>query len=158
MGVGVSGWRLAHSVSRLGQLGVVSGTALDQVLSRRLQEGDPGGHMRRALDRFPFPAMAERIWQTNYIPGGKAQTDPYRKLPQHRKNNHRELEELCIVANFVEIWLAREGHDNPVGINYLEKIQIPHLPQIYGAMLAGVEYILMGAGIPTRYRECWIAS
>ena len=150
MGVGVSGWRLAQAVSRLGQLGVVSGTALDQVLSRRLQEGDPGGHIRRALDRFPFPAMAERIWQTNYIPGGKAQTDPYRKLPMHRKRNHRELEELCVAANFVEIWLAREGHLNPVGINYLEKIQIPHLPQIYGAMLAGVEYILMGAGIPMR--------
>ncbi len=150
MGVGVSGWRLAQAVSRLGQLGVVSGTALDQVLARRLQEGDPGGHLRRALDHFPFPAMAERIWQAHYIPGGKAQADPYRKMPMHRQRNHRVLEELCIVANFVEIYLAREGHHNPVGINYLEKIQIPHLPQIYGAMLAGVEYILIGAGIPTR--------
>ena len=94
--------------------------------------------------------MADRIWQANYIPGGKARIDPYRKLPMHRKDNHRVLEELCVAANFVEIWLAREGHSNPVGINYLEKIQIPHLPQIYGAMLAGVEYILMGAGIPMR--------
>ncbi len=150
MGVGVSGWRLARAVSSLGQLGVVSGTALDQVLSRRLQDGDPGGHMRRALDHFPFPAMAQRIWSANYIPGGKGEADAYRKLPQHRKNNHRELEELCIAANFVEIFLAREGHGNPVGINYLEKIQIPHLTSIYGAMLAGVDYILMGAGIPTR--------
>src|ERR1700690_3307755 len=100
MGVGVSGWRLANAVSRLGQLGVVSGTALDQVLSRRLQEGDPGGHIPRALDHFPFPAMAERAWQTNYIPGGKASTDAYRKFPMHRRNNHRELEELCVVANF----------------------------------------------------------
>lgn len=148
--MGVSGWRLAQAVSRLGQLGVVSGTALDQVLSRRLQEGDSGGHIRRALDHFPFPAMAERVWRANYICGGKASTDAYRKLPMHRRQNHRELEELCIVANFVEIYLAREGHQHPVGINYLEKIQIPHLPQIYGAMLAGVQYILMGAGIPTR--------
>jgi nitronate monooxygenase len=101
MGVGVSGWRLARAVSSLGQLGVVSGTALDQVLSRRLQEGDPGGHMRHALDHFPFPAMAERIRSANYIPGGKGETDAYRKLPLHRKNNHRELEELSIVANFV---------------------------------------------------------
>jgi nitronate monooxygenase len=150
MGVGVSGWRLARAVSSLGQLGVVSGTALDQVLSRRLQEGDLGGHTRRALDHFPFPAMAERVWNDNYIPGGKGQLDAYRKLPLHQKNNHRVLEELCIVANFVEIFLAREGHVNPVGINYLEKIQIPHLPQIYGAMLAGVDYVLMGAGIPTK--------
>ena len=54
------------------------------------------------------------------------------------------------MANFVEISLAREGHDNPVGINYLEKIQIPHLPSLYGAMLAGAAYVLMGAGIPLK--------
>jgi nitronate monooxygenase len=150
MGVGVSGWRLANAVSRVGQLGVVSGTALDQVLSRRLQDGDPGGHMRRALDHFPFPAMADRIWQDNFIAGGKRPTESYRKLPMHRKDNPRDLVELCVVANFVEIFLAREGHDNPVGINYLEKIQIPHLSQIYGAMLGGVGYILMGAGIPVK--------
>jgi nitronate monooxygenase len=150
MGVGVSGWRLANAVSSLGQLGVVSGTALDQVLVRRLQDGDPGEHIRRALDRFPFPAMAERIWKANYIPGGKGKTDAYRRLPLHRRDNHRELDELCIAGNFVEIFLAKEGHGNPVGINYLEKIQIPHLASTYGAMLAGVDYVLMGAGIPTR--------
>ena len=108
MGVGVSGWRLARAVSSLGQLGVVSGTALDQVLSRRLQQGDPGGHIRRALDYFPFPQMAERILKANYVVGGKGETDSYRKLPLHRKANYRELEELCIAGNFVEIfWRAR---------------------------------------------------
>jgi nitronate monooxygenase len=56
--------------------------------------------------------------------------------------------ELCIVSNFVEFYLAREGHKNPVGINFLEKVQMPHLSSIYGAMLAGVGYVLMGAGIP----------
>ena len=35
-----------------------------------------------------------------------------------------------------------------VGINFLEKIQFPTLPSIFGAMLAGVDYVLMGAGIP----------
>jgi nitronate monooxygenase len=53
-----------------------------------------------------------------------------------------------MVANFVEVFLAREGHSNPVGINFLEKVQMPHLASIYGAMLAGVGYVLMGAGIP----------
>ena len=43
MGVGVSNWRLAQAVSKLGQLGVVSGTAIDQVLVRRLADGDKGG-------------------------------------------------------------------------------------------------------------------
>ena len=69
-------------------------------------------------------------------------------LPLHGRDCPRPLAELCLVANFVEVYLAREGHDHPVGINYLEKIQPPHLPSIYGAMLAGVSYVLMGAGIP----------
>ena len=42
MGIGVSGWRLARAVSQLGQLGVVSGTAIDTVMIRRLQDGDEG--------------------------------------------------------------------------------------------------------------------
>ena len=148
--MGVSSWRLARAVSELGQLGVVSGTALDQVLARRLQDGDPEGHMRRALDQFPFPAMAERIWRRFHIAGGKQPNQPYLRLPLHEKDNPRDLQELCIVANFVEVYLAKEGHANPAGINYLEKIQVPHLPSIYGALLAGVDAVLMGAGIPLR--------
>jgi len=150
MGAGVSDWMLAQAVSCLGQLGVVSGTAIDQILVRRLQDGDPGGHMRGGLDRFPFSRMAERIWETYYIPGGKAENQPYKSLPKYSKDSPRELIELCIVANFVEVNLARKGHDNPVGINYLEKVQIPHLPSLYGAMLAGVAFVLMGAGIPLK--------
>ncbi len=150
MGAGVSNWRLARAVSQLGQLGTVSGTALDQILVRRLQDGDPGGNMRRGLNHFPFPEMAERIWRSYYISGGKAETAPYRTLPMQVGNGPREVQELCLVANFVEVFLAREGHENPVAINYLEKVQLPHLPAIYGAMLAGVGYILMGAGIPIK--------
>jgi nitronate monooxygenase len=150
MGVAISNWRLAQTVSRLGQLGVVSGTALDQVLARRLEDGDPGGHMRRAFDAFPFCAMAERIWNTYYIPGGKAPETPYTHLPAHGRECPRPLAEIGIIANFVEVYLAREGHGNPVGINYLEKIQTPHLVAIYGAMLAGVGFVLMGAGIPLK--------
>jgi nitronate monooxygenase len=150
MGAGVSNWRLAQAVSRLGQLGMVSGTALDQILARRLQDGDPGGHMRRGMDAFPFPAMAQRIWGAYFIAGGKGERIPYRLAPPHAKDNPRELIELCMVSNFVEVFLAREGHENPVGINYLEKIQSAHLPTIYGAMLAGVGYVVMGAGIPLK--------
>ena len=150
MGAAVSNWGLANAVSRLGQLGVVSGTALDLILARRLQDGDPGGHMRRGLDHFPIPEIAERVWRKYYIPRGKAERAPYRSLPAHSKDVPRELTELCVVANFVEVFLAREGHDNPVGINYLDKIQLPHLPSIYGAMLAGVGYVLMGAGVPLK--------
>ena len=150
MGAGVSNWRLAQAVSRTGQLGVVSGTALDQILVRRLQDGDAGGHMRRGLDAFPFPSMAEWIWKEYFIRGGKAEEIPYRLVSPLTKDNPRELVELCMVSNFVEVFLAREGHKNPVGINYLEKIQAAHLPTMYGAMLAGVGYVLMGAGIPLK--------
>jgi nitronate monooxygenase len=150
MGAGISNWRLAQAVSRTGQLGVVSGTALDQILVRRLQDGDAGGHMRRGLDAFPFPTMAERIWKEYFIAGGKAETNPYRVVSPLTKDNPRALVELCVVSNFVEVFLAREGHKNPVGINYLEKIQVAHLPTMYGAMLAGVSYVLMGAGIPLK--------
>ena len=75
---------------------------------------------------------------------------PFKPLPLQDVADPPELVELRIVANFVEVLLAREGHANPVGINYLEKIQIPHLASLYGAMLAGVHYVLMGAGIPFR--------
>jgi len=148
MGVGVSNWRLANAVSRLGQLGVVSGTALDALFVRRLADGDKGGHMRRGLQAFPFPEMARRIWQEHFVPGGKPASSPYRTIPMHSHGEPRNMVELCMVSNFVEVFLAREGHKNPVGINYLEKVQLPHLASIYGAMLAGVGYVLMGAGIP----------
>jgi nitronate monooxygenase len=148
MGVGVSNWRLANAVSRLGQLGVVSGTAIDSLFVRRLADGDEGGNMRRGLEAFPFPDMAKRIWQEYFVPGGKPSDVPYPAIPMHQRKDTRKLVELCIVSNFVEVFLAREGHKNPVGINFLEKVQMPHLSSIYGAMLAGVGYVLMGAGIP----------
>lgn len=150
MGVGVSNWKLANAVARLGHLGVVSGTALDTVMARRLMEGDLGGHMRRAFDAFPFRAMAERVWNRYFVPGGKAPNESYANVPAHAKDAPRDLAELTLISNFVEVFLAREGHSNPVGINYLEKIQTPHLISIYGAMLAGVGFILMGAGIPMK--------
>lgn len=153
MGAGVSDWRLARAVSSQGQLGVVSGTALDVILSRRLQNGDPGGHMRRALEQFPFPEMVQRILDRHYIPGGKAPEAPYRRLPMHSLETDRETQEMSIAGNFVEITLARETHTHPVGINYLEKIQCPHLPSLYGALLAGVAVVIVGAGIPLEFPE-----
>lgn len=148
MGVAVSGWHLARVVSRLGQLGVVSGTALAVVLARRLQMGDPGGDLREALRHFPFPQMAERIVAAHYVPGGKSMQAPFSLTAMPTLTPRPALMELTVAANFVEVFLAKAGHDGLVGINFLEKIQLPTLPSLYGAMLAGVDYILMGAGIP----------
>jgi nitronate monooxygenase len=148
MGAAISDWNLANAVSSLGQLGVVSGTALDLALSRRLQLGDPGGNIRRALQHFPVPSIAQKIMDTYFISGGKAEDKPFRNPSMFSIKPARALLELNIAGNFVEVFLAKEGHNGPVGINYLEKIQMPNLSAIYGAMLAGVDYILMGAGIP----------
>jgi len=149
MGVGVSGWRLARAVARTGQLGVVSGAALDAMLARRLQQGDPGGHVRRALAALPLPGMAERVLKRYYVAGGIAPGTPYRPTPRLALRPHPDRTDLLVAGNFVEVYLAKEGHAGPVGINYLEKIQMATPASVYGAMLAGVDFVLMGAGIPS---------
>ena len=148
MGVGVSNWRLARAVSMLGQLGVVSGTAVDTVIVRRLQDGDEGGHVRRALSAVPLPEIGEYLMQTYYKEGGLRAGAPYRALPMYKRSVSLLRNQITMVANFVEVWLAKEGHDGLVGINLLTKVQMPNLASLYGAMLAGVDYVLMGAGIP----------
>jgi|BarGraIncu00222A_1022003.scaffolds.fasta_scaffold00386_18 NAD(P)H-dependent flavin oxidoreductase YrpB (nitropropane dioxygenase family) len=148
MGVAVSSWQLARAVSQAGQLGVVSGTALDVVIARRLQDGDTGGHVRRALESFPVPAMAQRILSRYFLDGGRAPKQPYHPVPKLSMDTPVAGLELSMVANFAEVWLAKEGHDGLVGINFLEKVQMATPSAAYGAMLAGVDYVLMGAGIP----------
>jgi NAD(P)H-dependent flavin oxidoreductase YrpB (nitropropane dioxygenase family) len=149
MGVAVSSWRLAQAVSRTGQLGVVSGTALDVVIARRLQDGDVGGHVRRALAHFPVPAMAQRILDRYFREGGLSPGQPYPPVPKLALRPSTAFLELSAVAYFAEVWLAKEGHDGVVGINFLEKVQMATPSAAYGAMLAGVDYVLMGAGIPS---------
>jgi nitronate monooxygenase len=148
MGVAVSGWMLARAVSQLGQLGVVSGTALAVVLARRLQLGDPGGDLRRAISHFPYPSVSGSVLDDYFIEGGKPTGAPFRTMPMPTLSPRPALVGLTVLANFVEVFLAKEGHSGVVGINYLEKIQLPTLSSLYGAMLAGVDYVLMGAGIP----------
>ncbi len=179
MGAGVSSWTLAREVAMLGQLGVVSGTALDTILIRRLGNGDPGGHMRRAMRAFPFRDYVERILKRYFRPQealvdraepacaasvaeddnpeNEATTEvssrryPLLSLPGVKLSRGREL--LLMLSNFVEVFLAKEGHNGRVGVNYLHKIQFPVLPSLYGAILAGVDAVLVGAGIPVDIPE-----
>jgi NAD(P)H-dependent flavin oxidoreductase YrpB (nitropropane dioxygenase family) len=148
MGVAVSSWQLARAVSAKGQLGVVSGTALDVVVARRLQDGDPGGDARRALAAFPDPAMSQRVLDRYFDPVGRAPGQPYRPIPKLTLRQSRAGQELAVVSNFVEVWLAKEGHSGVVGINFLEKVQMASPCAAFGAMLAGVDFVLMGAGVP----------
>jgi nitronate monooxygenase len=148
MGVAVSSWRLARAVSLRGQLGVVSGTGIDTVVTRRLQLGDPGGDLRRAFEAFPVREIAMRIWDKYFIKGGKTPGAPFKSKPVPTIKMSRALLDLIVVSNFAEVYLAKAGHAGAVGINLLEKIQLPNLASLFGAMLAKVDYVLMGAGIP----------
>jgi len=148
MGVGVSGWRLARAVAAAGGLGVVSGTALDVQLARRLQLGDLAGDLRRSLARFPYREVVDRVMKRYFVPGGIAPGAHFVEVARHTLKPGRDLLGLNVLAGFVEVDLAREGHGGAVGMNLLQKIVLPTLPTLYGAMLAGVGYVLMGAGIP----------
>lgn len=148
MGIAVSNWELARAVSQEGGLGVVSGTAIDTVLVRRLQDGDPDGHVRRAVNAFPIPEVATYVLRRYFIDGGREADAPYALLPMNRQRMSIIRQQIIMLAAFVEVYLAKEGHTGLVGINLLTKIQAPTLPTLYGAMLADVDVVLMGAGIP----------
>lgn len=148
MGIGVSSWPLARAVSMRGQLGVVSGAGTETTMVRRLQDGDPGGHLRRSIARFPLPEVASDVLRRYFLPEGRPPGTPYKMVPLPRQVVSPARQRLTMLSTFVEVDLAKEGHDGLVGMNLLAKIQLPTLPALYGAMLAGVDAILMGAGIP----------
>lgn len=148
MGMAVSSWRLASAVARAGQLGLVSGTALDLVLARRLQNGDRDGAVRRALAAFPVPRFAQRVLARYFRPEGRDAGQPYAPVPRLALRQTRLAQELMVLGSFVEVWLAKEGHGGRVGINFLEKIQMAAPAAAYGSMLAGADYVVTGAGIP----------
>lgn len=150
MGVAISNWKLAKAVSQLGQLGVVSGTGIGRILAHRLMDGDKPGLMRHALSHFPLPEPVQRLLKRYFIPGGKAPNEPYHAQPTYTIRPSRFLDAYTALANFTEVFLAKENHEGAVGLNLLEKVQLPNLASLYGAMLAGVDYVLMGAGIPTQ--------
>lgn len=148
MGVAISGWQLANAVARRGEMGIVSGTILEVVMARRLQLGDPGGHVRRALGHFPFRDTANRILDDYFVAGDQNGAKQLKNVRTFTIEPDLALQELVVAANFVEVFLAKEGHQGPVGINYLRKIELPIPFSIYGAMLAGVDYVIVGAGNP----------
>lgn len=150
MGIAVSDWRLARAVSSQGQLGVVSATALHIVFARRLGDGDPSGDMRRALNAFPDQEMAQRVFERWFVSEHAFRGAPYRQVPIMSAHPTAALEELNVVATFCEVFSAKQGHDGPVGINLLTKVQTTTLSSLYGAMLAGVDVVIMGAGVPAQ--------
>jgi len=100
------------------------------------------------MERFPIPGVASDVLRRYFLEEGLSPGTPYKLLPMYRDGVSVYREQVTMLANFVEVVLAREGHNGPVGINLLTKIQLPTLASLYGAMLAGVDCVLMGAGIP----------
>ena len=150
MGIAVSSWQLAKEVSSSGQLGVISGTAIDSVVARRLQDGDPSGEIRRALSHFPDQKVVAEILKRLFVEGGRDKSKPYVDIPKLTLKPSAFTNYLLIASSFVEVWLAKENNPGPIGMNILEKIQMAIPAQLYGAMLADVDYILIGAGIPAQ--------
>ena len=175
MGVYVSNFRLANAVAACHPgvtAGTVSGTALDVVYVRLLQLGDPGGHVRTALAAFDSKFQVDigaKIIDQYLVVGGKKPHERYRYGPRQtlRTMNGRqtiplpsepaqpvqltvdqELIELLIATAFAEVWLAKRGHEGKVLINFLHKVQLPLVYALYGAMLADVDGIVVGAGNP----------
>lgn len=148
MGANISSPSLARAVSLLGEQGTVSGVALERLVTRILQMGDPGDHIQRALSYFPFPDVAQKIVGRFYVKGGIPKGTPFKGVPVFTINPSSTLIALTVCANYAFVWLAKENNPNPISINYLEKIAMPHIYAITGAMLAGVDFITMGAGIP----------
>jgi NAD(P)H-dependent flavin oxidoreductase YrpB (nitropropane dioxygenase family) len=150
MGIAVSSWQLAKEVSIAGELGVISGTAIDSVVARRLQDGDLTGDIRRAMTAYPHQETITEIMDRFFIEGGREAGKPYLDVPKLSIKGNLFSNKLLAVASFVEVWLAKEGHNGLIGMNILEKIQLAIPAQLYGAMLADVDYILIGAGIPAQ--------
>ena len=97
--------------------------------------------------------MAQRVLEKHFVEGGRSPEKDFKLIPMYTINPPKSLMELTVLGSYVEVWLAKEGHKGLVGINFLEKIQMPTLAALYGALLAGVDYVLVGAGIPLTIAE-----
>ena len=148
MGVNISSWRLARTVASHGGLGVISGVAPDLLLSRWLQDGDPGGHVREALDHYPDQDFVAATMRRFFRDGGRPPQTPYRPITKLDLRQRIDAVRMTALGAFVEVWLAKQGHTGPVGINLLEKIQMWTPAALLGAMIANVDVVLVGAGVP----------
>lgn len=148
MGIAISGWQLARAVSSAGQLGVVSGTAIDAVFVRRLQANGIDASLQAVLDQFPNQRVVDDV-VNDFARVRRGSTTPFKTLPMLTHKTRGRSIDVLVLAAFVEVALAKRGHDGIVGINLLTKVQLPTAATLCGAILAGVDYVMMGAGVPT---------
>jgi NAD(P)H-dependent flavin oxidoreductase YrpB (nitropropane dioxygenase family) len=156
MGVYVSRHQLANAIAKLGGIGVVSGTGIAEVITRQLQDGDPEivSEIKEGFAAFPKQEIAKAVLEKfldKKFPGGG-----YYTLPMWGSKNQEWLEKITIISAFTEVWLAKKGlgsEGGMIGINLMHKITAPLPSLMYGAMLAEVDLVFVGAGIPTDIPE-----
>lgn len=149
MGVGISSWQLARTVAKAGGLGVISGVAPDLLLARWLQDGDANGEVRAAMADYPDPDFVTQTIRRFHREGGRRPGQPYRPITKLDLHQRIGAVRLAALGAFAQIRLAQAGHPGLVGINLLEKTQLWTPAVLLGAMIAGVDYVLVGAGLPT---------
>jgi NAD(P)H-dependent flavin oxidoreductase YrpB (nitropropane dioxygenase family) len=158
MGVDVSGIDLIsaaanHPSRRVS--GSLSGTALAEVYVRRLQMGDPGAKIERAFEAFSarVPALTQEIqdlYKKFHIVGGKSADAKFRGMSMGGMTPARDVQIMIIAATFAHVWRAKQAAPGrPIGVNFLRKLERTLLYGLYGAMLAGADWIVMGAGDPS---------
>ena len=69
--------------------------------------------------------MPSEVLARFFVPGGIPTASAFRNVPMFSAAPAAHLQALAVVVGFVEVFLAREGHDALVGINFLEKGQLP---------------------------------
>lgn len=175
MGVYISNWKLARaaSMSKLGSIaGTLSGTAMDYIYTRKLQLGDPGSHVHdafTALDKMFGCEIGKKTYDKYYIKNGKQPSERFKNPPKAvvktldgstsvpmpatqgetiKLKLDEELVELMIAVGFAEVYLAKKNNNGVIFINFLNKIDLPLIFTMYGAILAGVDGIVVGAGNP----------
>jgi NAD(P)H-dependent flavin oxidoreductase YrpB (nitropropane dioxygenase family) len=142
MGVHISSARLANATARLGALGVVSSAGLRHTVIEEVRSGD--ADVIATARTFPFPNYVEELLA--FAPGGaKHRHEAPLDVPGAKADYPRRL---STIAAYVEVLRAKAGHNGKVGINVMWKCALTVLPSIYGAMLAGVDALLCGAGVP----------
>jgi len=134
-------------VAQRGEIGVISGTAIDSVVVRELQDGDPHDR-RRVLKTYPGDEIVDPLLDRFYQPDGRAEGEPYDLLPIPQFTPRVQPQRILAAAAYTEVKMATEGHDGLVGMNLMAKLKRYSLPCLYGALLADVDIVFIGAGIP----------
>ncbi len=157
MGVDISGWKLAGEVARLGGVGTISATGQGDVLARRLTQlrRDPDNHelqlVKDSLETFPNPSMVDRVLDKYHEHVSSEDTGERRYRPtQQPRIGALEAEMLQVLGTYVQADLAkrRAGGRGLVAVNTLGKIPRMVAPSAIGAILAGADVFVQGAGVP----------